>query len=238
MRVGHFPAPRDAGARCHRPGLAARRLGLHVRAAPPTPPPRPTASGRRGRSGASRLLPPTSEPASALGYDGTTPGPLLRLRAGEALKVRLVNRLAAPTTLGWPGLRMPNAMAGIAGLTPAGGPGGRALRLSLHAARFGIQPLPAGGRRGDGGQYPARAVRAGRRRGGRAAGLRPRGDRRAFRGPRGFPIRRERRGRRCAPTAAARRSPSAPRPAPGCDCGSPTPATPASWSSGSRARGR
>jgi FtsP/CotA-like multicopper oxidase with cupredoxin domain len=69
--------------------------------------------------------PPGDGPASDLGYDGTTPGPLLRLRAGEALKVRLVNRLAAPTTLGWPGLRMPNAMAGIAGLTqpavPAGG---------------------------------------------------------------------------------------------------------------------
>ncbi|MGA2045959.1 MAG: multicopper oxidase family protein [Roseiarcus sp.] len=63
-------------------------------------------------------------PVAALGYDGSSPGPLLRLRKGEALKVRLVNGLAQPTTLSWPGLRMPNAMAGVAGLTqPAVPPG-------------------------------------------------------------------------------------------------------------------
>lgn len=52
-----------------------------------------------------------------LGYNSRTPGPLLRLRLGEALKVRLANGLKEPTTLSWPGLRMANAAAGIGGLT-------------------------------------------------------------------------------------------------------------------------
>jgi FtsP/CotA-like multicopper oxidase with cupredoxin domain len=61
---------------------------------------------------------------AALGYDGATPGPLLRLRKGEELKVRLTNKLAEPTSLCWPGLRIANAMAGVSGLTqPAVSPG-------------------------------------------------------------------------------------------------------------------
>ena len=37
--------------------------------------------------------------ASAYGYNGTLPGPTLRLRAGDRLQIRLVNRLDAPTNL-------------------------------------------------------------------------------------------------------------------------------------------
>jgi FtsP/CotA-like multicopper oxidase with cupredoxin domain len=61
----------------------------------------------------------------ALGYEGATPGPLLRLRKGAELKVRLINGLSEPTTLCWHGLRIANAMAGIGGLTqPTVPPGG------------------------------------------------------------------------------------------------------------------
>jgi FtsP/CotA-like multicopper oxidase with cupredoxin domain len=59
----------------------------------------------------------SSAAVSTLGYEGGTPGPVLRLRKGEELKVRLTNRLGEPTTLSWPGLRIVNAMAGIGGLT-------------------------------------------------------------------------------------------------------------------------
>jgi FtsP/CotA-like multicopper oxidase with cupredoxin domain len=63
-------------------------------------------------------------PGDALGYEGATPGPLLRLGKGEALKVRLTNKLSEPTTLCWSGLRIANAMAGVGGLTqPAVPPG-------------------------------------------------------------------------------------------------------------------
>jgi FtsP/CotA-like multicopper oxidase with cupredoxin domain len=45
------------------------------------------------------------------------PGPTLRLRQGEDLRVRLVNELALPTAIHWHGVRGPNAMDGVPGLT-------------------------------------------------------------------------------------------------------------------------
>jgi len=65
------------------------------------------------------LAPPPAEPAAALSYSGSTPGPLIRLKKGEELKLRLTNRLSEPTALSLPGLRPPNASAGYGGLTGA-----------------------------------------------------------------------------------------------------------------------
>jgi FtsP/CotA-like multicopper oxidase with cupredoxin domain len=56
-------------------------------------------------------------PSTALGYDGTRPGPTLRVRHGGELRVRLVNELAEPTAIHWHGVRVPNAMDGVIGLT-------------------------------------------------------------------------------------------------------------------------
>ena len=42
--------------------------------------------------------------ATPLGYNGASPGPVLRGAVGRRLHVRLVNRLAEPTSLYWPGL--------------------------------------------------------------------------------------------------------------------------------------
>jgi FtsP/CotA-like multicopper oxidase with cupredoxin domain len=53
------------------------------------------------------------------GYDGAAPGPLLRVSRGEDLRVRLVNELPEPTTVHWHGVRLPNAMDGVAPLTQA-----------------------------------------------------------------------------------------------------------------------
>ena len=64
-----------------------------------------------------QILPPPAPAIEALGYEGATPGPLLRLRRGEEIKVRLSNKLSEPTTLSWRGLRIVNAMAGVGGLT-------------------------------------------------------------------------------------------------------------------------
>lgn len=50
-------------------------------------------------------------------YDGRFPGPLLRMRRGAALNLRLRNTLPQPTSLHWYGLRIANAMDGVAGLT-------------------------------------------------------------------------------------------------------------------------
>jgi FtsP/CotA-like multicopper oxidase with cupredoxin domain len=53
----------------------------------------------------------------ALSYGDGFPGPVLRVRQGEPLRVRLVNRLDAPTTIHWHGVRLPNAMDGVPTLT-------------------------------------------------------------------------------------------------------------------------
>src|SRR5262245_28854495 len=53
------------------------------------------------------------------GYDGSVPGPVLRVRRGEELKVRLVNELREPTAIHWHGVRLANPMDGVPDLTQA-----------------------------------------------------------------------------------------------------------------------
>jgi FtsP/CotA-like multicopper oxidase with cupredoxin domain len=53
------------------------------------------------------------------GFDSAVPGPVIRARRGEEVKVRLVNGLDEPTALHWHGIRLPNAMDGGA---PIAGP--------------------------------------------------------------------------------------------------------------------
>src|SRR5262249_46858313 len=56
-------------------------------------------------------------PTPIWAYEGTAPGPLLRLKRGDELQVRLVNELPEPTTIHWHGVRLPNPMDGVPGLT-------------------------------------------------------------------------------------------------------------------------
>lgn len=53
----------------------------------------------------------------AFTYDGTVPGPLLRVTQGDRVRVTLVNRLPVATTLHWHGVRAPAAADGVAGIT-------------------------------------------------------------------------------------------------------------------------
>ena len=82
----------------------------------------------------------TAEPAAALAYFGQIPGPLLRLKRSEELKVRLINKLVEPTMLCFPGLRPANASAGYGGLTtPRLAPGASAdIRFTAPDAGFGL----------------------------------------------------------------------------------------------------
>ena len=50
-------------------------------------------------------------------YNGSVPGPILRLRQGEPARIVVENRLAEDTTVHWHGIRVPNAMDGVPGLT-------------------------------------------------------------------------------------------------------------------------
>src|SRR5262245_3014029 len=50
-------------------------------------------------------------------YDGRVPGPEIRVRQGERLRVLVENRLDEETTVHWHGIRLPNAMDGVPHLT-------------------------------------------------------------------------------------------------------------------------
>ena len=59
-------------------------------------------------------------------YEGTVPGPQIRMRQGERVRIEVENRLPQETTIHWHGLRIPNAMDGVPYLTqPPIPPGGR-----------------------------------------------------------------------------------------------------------------
>lgn len=69
------------------------------------------------REGVLQLLPEPAPKTPVLTYDGQVPGPLLRCKQGDEIALRLVNKLDQPVTFSLQGLRVPNAMAGVAGLT-------------------------------------------------------------------------------------------------------------------------
>ena len=50
-------------------------------------------------------------------YSGTVPGPVLRPRQGTPFRTAVENRLTENTTVHWHGIRLPNAMDGVPGLT-------------------------------------------------------------------------------------------------------------------------
>src|SRR5688572_23282488 len=60
-------------------------------------------------------------------FNGTVPGPELRFRQGERLRIEVENALPADTTVHWHGIRLPNAMDGVPHLTqpPIARDGGR-----------------------------------------------------------------------------------------------------------------
>ncbi|MDQ3366819.1 MAG: multicopper oxidase family protein [Myxococcota bacterium] len=64
-------------------------------------------------------------PRRVWAYNGQVPGPTLRIRLGDTLRVHFTNELPQPTTIHWHGVRLPNAMDGVPHATqPPIEPGG------------------------------------------------------------------------------------------------------------------
>ncbi|TAM58553.1 multicopper oxidase family protein [bacterium] len=74
-----------------------------------------------------------------LAFNGTIPGPVLRVRQGQRLRVRYVNRSGGPSTVHWHGMILPNAMDGVADVTQAPVPDGAEFL-------YEFTPAPAGTR--------------------------------------------------------------------------------------------
>jgi FtsP/CotA-like multicopper oxidase with cupredoxin domain len=75
--------------------------------------------------GSAQLVPKQYPATDVWAYNATVPGPVIRARQGDRLRVEVENRLAEPTTVHWHGVRLPNAMDGVPVITqPPIEPGG------------------------------------------------------------------------------------------------------------------
>ena len=54
---------------------------------------------------------------TAYSYNGTVPGPMIRVTEGDRVRVIVKNELPDPTTIHWHGVEVPNAMDGVPGVT-------------------------------------------------------------------------------------------------------------------------
>lgn len=71
------------------------------------------------RAGLAELLEAGGAKTPIWGFNGVVPGPLLRVKRGQQIDVSVTNHLQQSTSVHWHGLRIDNAMDGVAGLTQA-----------------------------------------------------------------------------------------------------------------------
>ncbi|WP_238371851.1 multicopper oxidase family protein [Heliomarina baculiformis] len=95
---------------------ASAALALPVSAASPIP--------LTARTAKAQIAPPQYAMTDVWSYDGKIPGSILCLPQGGRLTRRLVNELPVPTSIHWHGIRIDNAMDGVAGLTQDAVPSG------------------------------------------------------------------------------------------------------------------
>ena len=78
-----------------------------------------------------RILPGSGDPTRMLGFNGSTPGPELRLRQGERISVSFENGSGRPSAIHWHGIHLDNAMDGVPDLTQAAVPPGGTFRYAF-----------------------------------------------------------------------------------------------------------
>ena len=101
-------------------GLAASLIGLGAARGQPAPQPGTPPDGWRVLTAAPKrmkLHPEAKVEAELWAFDGQVPGPVLRVRHGEEVRLRLQNRIDRPLSLHWHGVRNVNAQDGVGGLT-------------------------------------------------------------------------------------------------------------------------
>jgi len=73
----------------------------------------------RAKGGQAALRPAPYGATDVWSYNGTVPGPAIRVRQGDRIRVLAQNGLNEDTTIHWHGIRTPNAMDGVPFLTQA-----------------------------------------------------------------------------------------------------------------------
>ena len=82
------------------------------------------------RPGKAKLVGPDFPATEVWGFNGQVPGTPIRISRGQSVNATVRNALKVPTAVHWHGIRLPNAMDGVAGLTqPAIQPGESFLSL-------------------------------------------------------------------------------------------------------------
>ena len=79
----------------------------------------------------------TGRRALATVVNNAMPGPLLRLREGTDVTIRVHNRLPETSSIHWHGVKLPNAMDGVPGLTFAGIPSGESFTYRFPVSQSG-----------------------------------------------------------------------------------------------------
>lgn len=118
-------------------GVAAALVDLRAASAQ-TAAPSDGVRGLEARPGEIKVLPGEGGKTACLTYEGTVPGPLLRVRQGEEVRLRLVNGLAQPTTLHWHGLRGQNGVDGVGDLTQKPVAAGQSADIAFKAIDAGL----------------------------------------------------------------------------------------------------
>lgn len=72
-----------------------------------------------------------------IGYNGSSPGPVLRLTEGEAATIRVTNNLDQPTSIHWHGLILPYQMDGVPGISYPGIAPGETFTYSFPVVQNG-----------------------------------------------------------------------------------------------------
>ena len=95
-----------------------------------------------------RLRPAPAPETEIWAFDGAAPGPALRIRQGETLRLKLENRTAAPLSLHWQGLRGEAAQDGVGGFSQPPVAPGESAEIKLTPPDAGTilyRPLVLGG---------------------------------------------------------------------------------------------
>ncbi len=82
-----------------------------------------------------QILPNIS--ADAYAFNGQVPGPTLRFRQGDRVRINVTNRLPETTTVHWHGLILPNVMDGPAHVTQKPIENGQLYRYEFTAVQYG-----------------------------------------------------------------------------------------------------